>query len=171
MLFLLHRWEYLPPRPADEGITQFKKTSRLSHVMGTYPHYTMDPVHVWPPFPNWIHFYCPVAPTVIYSTHILFKSIKEDSSRRFTLVDASLQCMIDQIDAFPEHISTTVVPVTLPEKPDALEYAARQGQLRACIICEESNTKRVFVLFCKDNWYQKRRWWIISSVPSWRQST
>ncbi|GFW36924.1 hypothetical protein TNCV_4032401 [Trichonephila clavipes] len=34
---------------------------------------------------------------------------------------------MDQIDAFPEHISTTVVPVTLPEKPDALEYAARQG--------------------------------------------
>ncbi|GFX34236.1 uncharacterized protein TNCV_3225861 [Trichonephila clavipes] len=21
----------------------------------------MDPVHAWPPFPNWIHFYCPVA--------------------------------------------------------------------------------------------------------------
>ncbi|GFV49954.1 hypothetical protein TNCV_1392351 [Trichonephila clavipes] len=32
---------------------------------------------------------------------------------------------MDQIDAFPEHISTTVMPVTLPEKPDALEYAAR----------------------------------------------
>ncbi|GFU36436.1 hypothetical protein TNCV_3100071 [Trichonephila clavipes] len=55
------------------------------------------------------------------STHILFKSIKEDSSRRFTSVDASLQCTMDQIDAFSEHISTTVVPVTLPEKPDALE--------------------------------------------------
>ncbi|GFT43007.1 uncharacterized protein TNCV_1615661 [Trichonephila clavipes] len=34
---------------------------------------------------------------------------------------------MDQIDAFPEHISTTVMPVTLPEKPDALEYAAWQG--------------------------------------------
>ncbi|GFV75651.1 hypothetical protein TNCV_2241001 [Trichonephila clavipes] len=67
------------------------------------------------------------------STHILFKSIKEDSSRRFTSVDASLQCTMDQIDALPEHISTIVVPVTLPEKPDALEYAARQGQIRACI--------------------------------------
>ncbi|GFV79121.1 uncharacterized protein TNCV_2613071 [Trichonephila clavipes] len=63
---------------------------------------------------------------------------------------------MDQIDAFPEHISTTVVPVTLPEKPDALEYATRQGQVRACIICQESNTKRVFVLFCKDNWYKKK---------------
>ncbi|GFW63874.1 uncharacterized protein TNCV_705801 [Trichonephila clavipes] len=31
---------------------------------------------------------------------------------------------MDQIDAFPEHISTTVMLVTLPEKPDALEYAA-----------------------------------------------
>ncbi|GFU55850.1 uncharacterized protein TNCV_2255411 [Trichonephila clavipes] len=63
---------------------------------------------------------------------------------------------MDQIDAFPEHISTTVMPVTLPEKPDALEYAARQGHVRACIIYQEPNTKRVFVLFCKDNWYQKK---------------
>ncbi|GFV41492.1 uncharacterized protein TNCV_3463271 [Trichonephila clavipes] len=78
---------------------------------------------------------------------------------------------MDQIDAFPEHISMTVVPMTLPEKPDALEYAARQGHVRACIIYQEPNTKRVFVLFFKDNWYQKRRWWIISSVPSWRPST
>ncbi|GFX73096.1 hypothetical protein TNCV_1704981 [Trichonephila clavipes] len=75
------------------------------------------------------------------STHILFKSIKEDSSRRFTSDNASLQCTMDQIDAFPEHILTTVVPVTLPEKPDALEYAARQGQVRACIIYQEPNTK------------------------------
>ncbi|GFX02765.1 uncharacterized protein TNCV_4437471 [Trichonephila clavipes] len=63
---------------------------------------------------------------------------------------------MDQIDAFPEHISTTVMPVTLPEKPDALEYATRQGHVRACIIYQEPNTKRVFVLFCKDNWYQKK---------------
>ncbi|GFX42126.1 hypothetical protein TNCV_2135411 [Trichonephila clavipes] len=35
---------------------------------------------------------------------------------------------MDPIDAFPEHISTTVEPVTLPEKPDVLEYSARQGQ-------------------------------------------
>ncbi|GFX32341.1 uncharacterized protein TNCV_4411091 [Trichonephila clavipes] len=63
---------------------------------------------------------------------------------------------MDQIDAFPEHISTTVMPVTLPEKPDALEYAARPGHVRACIIYQEPNTKRVFVLFCKDNWYQKK---------------
>ncbi|GFT59784.1 uncharacterized protein TNCV_2162401 [Trichonephila clavipes] len=72
---------------------------------------------------------------------------------------------MDQIDAFPEHISTTVMPVTLPEKPDALEYAARQGHVRACILYQEPNTKRVFVLFCKDNWHQKRRWWIILRVP------
>ncbi|GFS79410.1 uncharacterized protein TNCV_3006231 [Trichonephila clavipes] len=77
---------------------------------------------------------------------------------------------MDQIDAFPEHISKTMMPVTLLEKPDALEYAARQGQVRACIIYQEPNTKRVFVLFCKDNWYQKIRWWITSSVPSWRQN-
>ncbi|GFY29430.1 uncharacterized protein TNCV_2626011 [Trichonephila clavipes] len=63
---------------------------------------------------------------------------------------------MDQVDAFPEHISMTVVPVTLSEKPDALVYAARQGHVRACIIYQEPNTKRVFVLFCKDNWYQKK---------------
>ncbi|GFS85392.1 uncharacterized protein TNCV_2803101 [Trichonephila clavipes] len=63
---------------------------------------------------------------------------------------------MDRIDAFPEHISTTVMPVMLPEKPDALEYAARQGHVRACIIYQEPNAKRVFVLFCKDHWYQKK---------------
>ncbi|GFS86965.1 uncharacterized protein TNCV_1280301 [Trichonephila clavipes] len=56
---------------------------------------------------------------------------------------------MDPIDAFPEHLSTTVVPVTLPDKPDALEYAARQGQVRAGIIYQEPTAKRVFVLFCK----------------------
>ncbi|GFU77863.1 uncharacterized protein TNCV_1138711 [Trichonephila clavipes] len=45
---------------------------------------------------------------------------------------------MDPIDAFPEHLSTTVVPVTLPDKPDALEYAARQGQVRAGIISTKS---------------------------------
>ncbi|GFX25784.1 uncharacterized protein TNCV_2639281 [Trichonephila clavipes] len=63
---------------------------------------------------------------------------------------------MDQIDAFPEHISTTVMPVTLPEKPDALVFAALQGHVRACILYQEPNTKRVFVLFCKDNWHQKK---------------
>ncbi|GFV02044.1 uncharacterized protein TNCV_3047281 [Trichonephila clavipes] len=64
---------------------------------------------------------------------------------------------MDPIDAFPEHLSTTVVPVTLPDKPDALEYAARQGQVRAGIIYQEPTAKRVFVLFCKDHWLKKRR--------------
>ncbi|GFU15922.1 hypothetical protein TNCV_2368511 [Trichonephila clavipes] len=36
---------------------------------------------------------------------------------------------MNQIDPFPEHILTTEVVVTMPEKPDALEYAARQGQV------------------------------------------
>ncbi|GFT70703.1 uncharacterized protein TNCV_4627151 [Trichonephila clavipes] len=56
---------------------------------------------------------------------------------------------MDQINAFSEHISTTVVPVTLPEKPDALEYASRQGQVRDCIIYQEPNTKQVFSCFAK----------------------
>ncbi|GFT36446.1 uncharacterized protein TNCV_2990811 [Trichonephila clavipes] len=62
---------------------------------------------------------------------------------------------MDPIDAFPEHLSTTVVPVTLPDKPDALEYAAWQDQVRAGIIYQEPTTKRVFVLFCKDHWHKK----------------
>ncbi|GFS47035.1 integrase catalytic domain-containing protein [Trichonephila clavipes] len=65
---------------------------------------------------------------------------------------------MDPIDAFPEHLSTTVVPVTLPDKPDALEYAARQGQVRAGILYQEPTAKRVFVLFCKDHWHQKKTW-------------
>ncbi|GFW24885.1 uncharacterized protein TNCV_3846191 [Trichonephila clavipes] len=77
---------------------------------------------------------------------------------------------MDPIDAFPEHISTTVVPVMLPDKPDAYEYAPRQGQVRAGIIYLEPNTKRVFVLFCKDNWHKKRRGWTFTNGPSWRKS-
>ncbi|GFT64735.1 uncharacterized protein TNCV_2162141 [Trichonephila clavipes] len=49
---------------------------------------------------------------------------------------------MDPIDAFPEHLSITVVPVTLPDKPDALEYAARQSQVRAGIIYQEPTAKR-----------------------------
>ncbi|GFV10567.1 uncharacterized protein TNCV_4042881 [Trichonephila clavipes] len=65
---------------------------------------------------------------------------------------------MDPIDVFPEHLSITVVPVTLPDKPDALEYAARQGQVQAGIIYQEPTAKRVFVLFCKDHWHKKKTW-------------
>ncbi|GFT99924.1 uncharacterized protein TNCV_1079641 [Trichonephila clavipes] len=65
---------------------------------------------------------------------------------------------MDPIDAFPEHLSTTVVPVMLPDQPDAFEYAARQGQVRAGIIYQEPTAKRVFVFFCKDHWHQKKTW-------------
>ncbi|GFU39664.1 uncharacterized protein TNCV_2802631 [Trichonephila clavipes] len=61
---------------------------------------------------------------------------------------------MDPVDAFLERIPTTVVPVTLPEKPDALEYAAQQGQVRAGIIYQEHNAQCVFVLFCKDHWHR-----------------
>ncbi|GFT56510.1 uncharacterized protein TNCV_3508561 [Trichonephila clavipes] len=77
---------------------------------------------------------------------------------------------MNPIDAFPEHLSTTVVPVTLPDKPDAFEYAARQGQVRAGIIYLKPTAKREFVLFCKDHCHQKRRGWTISNGPLWRQS-
>ncbi|GFT15276.1 hypothetical protein TNCV_277821 [Trichonephila clavipes] len=66
---------------------------------------------------------------------ILFETYKSERSfEHFSFV-------MDPIDAFPEHISTTVVPVILPDKPSALEYAARQGQVRAGIIYQEPNAK------------------------------
>ncbi|GFV78738.1 hypothetical protein TNCV_3168391 [Trichonephila clavipes] len=49
---------------------------------------------------------------------------------------------MDQIDAFPEHTSTTVMLVTLPEKPDALEYAARQLVPKKTLV---DNFKRAFL--------------------------
>ncbi|GFW79325.1 uncharacterized protein TNCV_2477321 [Trichonephila clavipes] len=78
--------------------------------------------------------------------------------------------VVDPIEAFSEHISTTVVPLTMPEKPDALEYAARERKVQAGLIYQETNTKRVFVLFCKEHWHKKRLGWTISNVQSWRQS-
>ncbi|GFW87272.1 hypothetical protein TNCV_4313951 [Trichonephila clavipes] len=54
------------------------------------------------------------------------------------------------IDVFPDHLSTTVVPVMLPDKPDALEYAARGHHL--------PRAKRVFVLFCKELASKKTSW-------------
>ncbi|GFW68314.1 uncharacterized protein TNCV_2263041 [Trichonephila clavipes] len=82
-------------------------------------------------------------------TRILFETYKSERCfKHFSFV-------MDPIDAFPEHLSTTVVPVTLPDKPDALEYAARSGQVRAGIIYQEPTPKRVFVLFCKDHWHKK----------------
>ncbi|GFU74655.1 uncharacterized protein TNCV_2648241 [Trichonephila clavipes] len=77
---------------------------------------------------------------------------------------------MDPIDVFPEHLSTTVVPVTLPDKLDALEYAARQGQAQASIIYQEPTAKRVFVLFCKDHWHKKDVVGQFQNGPSWRQS-
>ncbi|GFT65722.1 hypothetical protein TNCV_4680451 [Trichonephila clavipes] len=39
-----------------------------------------------------------------------------------------------------------------------VEYAARRGQVRAGIVYEEPNAKRVFVLFCKNHWHQNNTW-------------
>ncbi|GFT67677.1 uncharacterized protein TNCV_3001151 [Trichonephila clavipes] len=101
---------------------------------------------------------------VPFCTRILFETYKSERSfKHFSFV-------MDPIDVLPEHLSTTVVPVTLPDKPDALEYAARQGQVRAGIIYQEPTAKRVFVLFCKDHWHKKRRGWTISNGPLWTQS-
>ncbi|GFW97541.1 hypothetical protein TNCV_880381 [Trichonephila clavipes] len=49
-------------------------------------------------------------------------------------------------------------PVTLPDKPVALEYSGQQGQVRAAIIYIERNAKRVFVVFCKEHWHKKKTW-------------
>ncbi|GFX84782.1 hypothetical protein TNCV_125501 [Trichonephila clavipes] len=57
---------------------------------------------------------------VIRRNVIIGLQCKEDSSRRFTSVASRFASTMNQIDAFPEHISMTVVPVTLLEKPHAL---------------------------------------------------
>ncbi|GFT15258.1 hypothetical protein TNCV_1101191 [Trichonephila clavipes] len=89
--------------------------------------------------------------------HILFERIKEDSSRRFPSVDASFRAQWIRVDAFPEHISTTVIPVTrCPRSPTPWYMPLSRDNVRACIIYQEPNAKRVFVLFCKDHWYQKK---------------
>ncbi|GFS47573.1 hypothetical protein TNCV_4220091 [Trichonephila clavipes] len=56
---------------------------------------------------------------------------------------------MDPNDAFPEQLSTTVVSVTLPDKPDALEYAARQGQVRAGIIYQSPPPNECLFCFVK----------------------
>ncbi|GFX60547.1 uncharacterized protein TNCV_1555371 [Trichonephila clavipes] len=82
---------------------------------------------------------------VQFFTRILSKTYKSERCfEHFSFV-------MHPIDAFPEHISTTVVPLTLPDKPDVLKYAARQSHVRAGIIYQDPNAKRVFVLFCKDD--------------------
>ncbi|GFT78949.1 hypothetical protein TNCV_3093351 [Trichonephila clavipes] len=58
-------------------------------------------------------------PSIPFFTRILSETYKSERCfEHFSFV-------MDPIDAFPEHISITVVPVPLPDKPDALEYAAR----------------------------------------------
>ncbi|GFV75631.1 hypothetical protein TNCV_2240801 [Trichonephila clavipes] len=69
--------------------------------------------------------------------------IEEDSSRRLTSVhDGPNRCP-------PRAHFNDRGTRMLPQKPDALEYAARQGKFRACIVYQEPNTKRFFVLFAK----------------------
>ncbi|GFX92703.1 hypothetical protein TNCV_2012891 [Trichonephila clavipes] len=77
---------------------------------------------------------------------------------------------MDPIDAFPDHISTTVVPVTLLEKPVVFEYAMLLGRAKSELASSTKNpTQNVFFLFYKDHWHQKRRGWTISNEQSWRQ--
>ncbi|GFX65827.1 hypothetical protein TNCV_2043601 [Trichonephila clavipes] len=64
---------------------------------------------------------------------------------------------MNQIDAFPENISTTVMAVTNARETRRIGICSSAGtSLCLCIIYQEPNTKRDFVLFCKDNWYQKK---------------
>ncbi|GFX42237.1 hypothetical protein TNCV_4310721 [Trichonephila clavipes] len=74
-------------------------------------------------------------PSIPFLTRILSEKYKSERCfEHFTFV-------MDPFYAFPEHTSTTVVPVTLPDKPDALECAARQGQVRSCTIYQEPNKR------------------------------
>ncbi|GFW97544.1 uncharacterized protein TNCV_880411 [Trichonephila clavipes] len=114
------------------------------------------------PFCN--HRWIAVKACVPFFTRILFEVYKSERCfEHFSFV-------MDAIDAFSEHISTTVVPVTLPDKPVALEYSGRQGQVRAAIIYQDTKSKRVFVVFCKEHWHKKRRGWTISNGTSRKQN-
>ncbi|GFT89526.1 hypothetical protein TNCV_4387811 [Trichonephila clavipes] len=64
---------------------------------------------------------------------------------------------MDPIDAFPEYISTTVVPVTLPDKPDALNISAGPSPSWYHLPRAHRQTGVLFC-FCKDHWHLKRTW-------------
>ncbi|GFV91787.1 hypothetical protein TNCV_2974591 [Trichonephila clavipes] len=77
---------------------------------------------------------------------------------------------MDAIDAFPEHLSTTVVPVTLPDKP--MRWNMLLGWAKSELASSTKSPPPNECLFCfvKTIGIKKRRGWTISNGPLWRQS-
>ncbi|GFS80420.1 hypothetical protein NPIL_9311 [Nephila pilipes] len=61
------------------------------------------------------------------------------------------------MDAFPAAPSSTIRPVHLPEKTNALEHVVRQGLVKAFITYQEPKNNRIFVSFSPPPpWFQKK---------------
>ncbi|GFS29239.1 hypothetical protein NPIL_123251 [Nephila pilipes] len=60
------------------------------------------------------------------------------------------------MDAFPTSPSSTVLPVYLPDKADAMEHVPRNGMVKSFIIYQELKNKRIFVSFSSPTWFQKK---------------
>ncbi|GFT25465.1 uncharacterized protein NPIL_559071 [Nephila pilipes] len=60
------------------------------------------------------------------------------------------------MDAFPAAPSSTVRPVCVPDKTDALDHVVRQGLVKAFITYQEPKNNRIFVSFSSPTWFQKK---------------
>ncbi|GFT97288.1 hypothetical protein NPIL_267961, partial [Nephila pilipes] len=60
------------------------------------------------------------------------------------------------MDAFPAAPSSTVRPVCVPDKTDALNHVIRQGLVKAFITYQEPKNNRIFVSFSSLTWFQKK---------------
>ncbi|GFW30377.1 uncharacterized protein TNCV_453151 [Trichonephila clavipes] len=94
---------------------------------------------------------CPGRQTGYGSDHILFKSIKEDSSRRFTLVhDGPNRCLprahFNDRGARDAARETRRIGICSSAGTSLCLHHLPGTQHETCF----------FVLFCKDNWYQKK---------------
>ncbi|GFY23825.1 hypothetical protein TNCV_3536191 [Trichonephila clavipes] len=101
---------------------------------------------------------------VPFFTRILFEMYK--SERYFE----HFSFVMDSIDAIPEHISTTVVPVTLPINP--MRWNMLLGRTKSKLASSNKSLPQNGCLFCfvKTIGIKKRRGSTISNGPSWRQS-
>ncbi|GFX34077.1 hypothetical protein TNCV_4524181 [Trichonephila clavipes] len=64
---------------------------------------------------------------------------------------------MDQIDAFPEHISTTVMPVTLPEKDRRFGICRSAGTRPACILYQSRIPNECLSCFAKTIGIKKKK--------------
>ncbi|GFT33160.1 hypothetical protein NPIL_640191 [Nephila pilipes] len=60
------------------------------------------------------------------------------------------------MDALPVALSSTVLPIYLTDKVDAMEHVVREGMAKAFITYEEPKNNRIFVPFSSPTWFQKK---------------